>query len=340
MSSTDSVDAPAAPPRASVAGNPAHPPALRTVALVAVGGLAVVAFQLTGLSSELTYVATSVAIFALAATGLAVLYGECGQMSVAHGGIVGLAAYTTIYLLTHGVATGLALVLAPLIGALAALLVGLPSLRLAGHYFVITTFAAAASMTVVATNLHAVGGSAGISLPVNSSLFSHRVALYYVSFAALIVAVLVRQAIRRSRIGARLVAIRENEQLARALGVRTKRLKLVAFAVSGGACGAAGFLLAFANQYVSPADVGSAPGITLVLILVLGGSRTWLGPILGAAIYYALPYVFPVSAVTNQFVTGLVLVAVILLVPMGLVGSAASVFAGIRSRDRPWNRIS
>jgi branched-chain amino acid transport system permease protein len=296
--------------------------------------------QLGGLSSELTYVAISVAIFGLAATGLAVLYGECGQMSVAHGGIVGLTAYTTIYMLGHGVATALALVAAPLIGALAALLVGLPALRLAGHYFVITTFAAAEAMTVVATNVNAVGGSAGISLPVNSSIFAHQSALYYISFATLIVAVLLRQALRQSRTGSRLAAIRENEQLARALGVPTRRLKLIAFAVSGGACGMAGFLLAFANQYVSPADVGSAPGITLVLILVLGGSRTWLGPILGAAIYFALPYVFPLSAVANQFATGIVLVAVILLLPMGLVGSAASVLTGLRSRARPWNRTS
>jgi branched-chain amino acid transport system permease protein len=296
------------------------------------GGLAVVAFQLSGINSELTYVAISVAIFGLAATGLAVLYGECGQMSVAHGGIIGLAAYTTIYLLSHGVATGAALVSAPLLGALAALLVGLPSLRLAGHYFVITTFAAAETMTVVATNVNAIGGSAGISLPVNSSIFSHQVALYYISFAGLIVAVMIRQALRRSRAGSQLVAIRENEQLARALGVRTRRLKLVAFAVSGGACGVAGFLLAFANQYVSPADVGSAPGITLVLILVLGGSRSWLGPILGAAIYYALPYIFPLSAVANQFATGIVLVVVILLLPQGLVGSIGSVIAGARTR--------
>jgi branched-chain amino acid transport system permease protein len=334
------VESAGAAPRPSARGSAASLAALRTVAPVAVGGLAVAAFQLSGINSELTYVAISVAIFGLAATGLAILYGECGQMSVAHGAIVGLSAYTTIYLLSHGVAIGLSLAAAPLIGALTALLVGLPSLRLAGHYFVITTFAAAASMTVIATNVNAVGGPAGISLPANSSIFSHQVALYYISFAALIVFVMIRQALRRSRAGSQFVAIRENEQLARAVGVPTRRLKLVAFAVSGAACGIAGFLFAFANQYVSPADVGSAPGITLVLILVLGGSRSWVGPILGAAIYYALPYVFPLSAVANQFATGIVLVAVILLLPQGLVGSAGSVVAAARARVRRRSRPS
>jgi branched-chain amino acid transport system permease protein len=331
MSSTDPIEATSAATARTGAGGSVVP---RAVARIAVGGLAVVALQLSGIDSELTYVAISVAIFALAATGLAVLYGECGQMSVAHGGIIGVAAYTTIYMLTRGVAPGVALTSAPLIGALTAVLIGLPSLRLAGHYFVITTFAAAESLTVVATNVNAVGGPAGISLPASSSIFSHQVALYYISFGALIGAVVIREALRRSQVGSQLVAIRENEQLARALGVRTRRLKLIVFAVSGAACGLAGFLFAYANQYVSPDDVGSAPGITLLLILVLGGSRSWLGPILGAAIYYALPYVFPLSAVMNQFATGIVLVAVILLMPQGLVGFAHSVTAGVRTRAR------
>jgi branched-chain amino acid transport system permease protein len=331
MSSTDPIEATSGATARTGAGGSVAP---RAVARVAIGGLAVVALQLSGINSELTYVAISVAIFGLAATGLAVLYGECGQMSVAHGAIIGVTAYTTIYLLTRGVAAGVALTAAPLIGALTAVLIGLPSLRLAGHYFVITTFAAAESLTVVATNVNAVGGPAGISLPASSSIFSHQVALYYISFGALIGAVVIREALRRSQIGSQLVAIRENEQLARALGVRTRRLKLVVFAVSGAACGIAGFLFAYANQYVSPDDVGSAPGITLLLILVLGGSRSWLGPILGAAIYYALPYVFPLSAVLNQFATGIVLVAVILLMPQGLVGFAHSLSAGIRTRAR------
>lgn len=331
MNATESSPHAGSATRASVASGAAGLGALRLAAPAVIGAGAVAALQLSGINSELTYLAISVAIFGLAATGLAILYGECGQMSVAHGGIVGLGAYTTIYLLSHGVAIGVAVVAAPVIGVLAALVVSLPSFRLAGHYFAITTFAAAASMTVIATNTDAIGGSAGISLPVSSSIFSHPVGLYYISFGALIVAALIRELLRRSRMGSRLAAVRENEPLARSLGVPTRRLKLAAFAISGAVCGGAGFLFAFANQYVSPADVGSTPGITLVLILVLGGSRSWLGPILGAAIYYALPYVFPLSAVASQFATGLVLVAVILILPHGIAGSVGPLL-GTRTR--------
>jgi branched-chain amino acid transport system permease protein len=129
-------------------------------------------------------------------------------------------------------------------------------------------------------------------------------------------------AIRRAPFGGKLVAIRENETLARSLGVRTKRFKVATFALSGGICGLAGFFFAFANQYVSPQDVGSGPGIALVMILILGGSTHWLGPIVGAILYYGLPYIFPLSALQNQLAIGVLLIAVILVLPQGLVGAA------------------
>jgi branched-chain amino acid transport system permease protein len=337
MSTNESIEIGASSPPARVGSTSAAGTTLRTLGVVLAATIAVIVFQQAGINSELTYVSITVAISSLAATGLAVLYGECGQMSVAHGGIIGMGAYTTILMLSHGLPLALALPAAPLIGGLTALLIGIPSLRLAGYYFVITTFAAAETMTIVATNLNVLGAAAGLSLPAGTSIFAHPVGLYYVSFGALIGAVVVRYLLRRSQAGSRLMAIRENETLARALGVPTRRLKLMAFAFSGAICGAAGFLFAFANQYVSPNDVGSAPGITLILILVLGGGGTLLGPFIGAVIYYALPYVFPISAVANQFATGIILIAVMLVLPQGLVGSASPLL--IRARGLVRSRL-
>ena len=330
MSTNESIEAAASANQARVRSNRFAATTLRAFGLTLAAAVAVTVFQQMGINSELTYVAITVAIASLAATGLAVLYGECGQMSVAHGGIIGMGAYVTILMLSHGVPIALTLPAAPVIGCLAALLIGIPSLRLAGYYFVITTFAAAETMTIVATNLNFLGAAGGLSLPENTSIFSHQTGLYYISFGALIAVVILRHLLRASQTGSRLIAIRENEPLARALGVPTRRLKLVAFALSGAICGAAGFLFAFANQYVSPNDVGSAPGIILILVLVLGGGGTLLGPFIGAVIYYALPYVFPVSAVANQFATGIVLIAVMLVLPQGLVGSAS--LALVRAR--------
>jgi branched-chain amino acid transport system permease protein len=326
-----SVDAAARAPEARRSGGPLLERRASSrwpgLACVAVAVAAVFLFHAAGPSSRVSYLAISIGIFAIAATGLAVLYGECGQMSVAHGALIGLGAYATIYGLAKGLPVPVALLAAVLLGTVAAVLVGIPSLRLQGHYFVITTFAAAEALSVIATNTQAFGGSAGLSLSAGASFLQTGSGLYYAVFGTLIVVVVLRAALRRGRFGSGLVAIRENEPLARSLGVPTSRFKVLAFVASGGVCGLAGFFFAFANQYVSPDDVGSAPGITLVLILILGGSRHWLGPLVGSAAYLLLPYVFPLSAVANQFAIGLALVVVVLVLPHGIVGTLTSALA-------------
>jgi branched-chain amino acid transport system permease protein len=301
-------------------------------AFVAAAIAAMVLFQASGPSSRVSYLAISIGIFAIAATGLAVLYGECGQMSVAHGALIGLGAYATIYSLAKGVPMPVAVLASVLLGIGAAVLIGIPSLRLQGHYFVITTFAAAEALSVIATNTSAFGRSSGLSLPAGSGVLQSGAGLYYTVFGTLIAVVLLRAALRHTRFGSGLVAIRENEPLARSLGVPTSRFKVLAFVTSGGVCGLAGFFFAFANQYVSPADVGSAPGITLVLILILGGSRHWLGPIVGSAVYFLLPYVFPLSAVLNQFAIGIALVVVVLVLPHGIVGTLGAAVTRLTAR--------
>jgi branched-chain amino acid transport system permease protein len=300
-------------------------------ASLTVGIAAIFIFQALGPTSRVSYLAISIGIFAIAGSGLAVLYGDCGQMSVAHGAIIGLGAYATVYGIQKGMAPGLAVVVSVVVGVVAATLVGIPSRRLQGHYFVITTFAAAEAMSVIATNTGGFGGPAGISLPAGSSFLRTQSGLYYTVFGTLVLIVIVRSLLQRTAFGSGLIAIRENEKLARSLGVPTGRYKTLAFVVSGGICGLAGFLFAFANQYVSPDDVGSAPGITLVLILILGGSRYWLGPIIGAAVYFLLPYIFPLSAVQNQFAIGVMLVVVVLLLPQGIVGTAAGLLGNRRA---------
>ena len=102
-------------------------------------------------------------------------------------------------------------------------------------------------------------------------------------------------------------------------------MKVGVFALSGGICGLAGFFLAFANQFVSPLDLGSQPGIALVMILILGGSTHWLGPFVGATLYYGLPYIFPLTPLQNQLAIGALLIIMILVLPRGIVGAALDV---------------
>jgi branched-chain amino acid transport system permease protein len=310
-----------------------------SVALAVVAAAVVFGFPAMQPDNELMYLAISVVIFAVAASGLDLLYGDCGQMSVAHGGIVGLGAYATIVSIQHGVPVLLCLAVSIAVGGVIAVVVGTPSLRLQGHYFAITTFAAAAALSVAVGNIAWLGGQAGESLPPTSTTLRSDSSIYYVSTAALAVVVVLLGLVRRSNFGHHLRAIRENELLARAVGVRTKRLKITAFAVSGGICGLAGFLFAFANVYVSPDAVGSQPGIALVLIVILGGSGYWVGPIVGSTIYYALPYVFPLSASANQLAIGGLLIVVVLTLPRGVSGTGATLTRRAMRRLRPQTRF-
>jgi branched-chain amino acid transport system permease protein len=282
------------------------------------------AFYATNPTSQVVYLSISVAIFAIAATGLAHLYGDCGLLSVAHGGIIGLGGYATIKALSSGMSGLQALLCAIGVGVVAAVVIGGPALRLQGHYYGVATFAAAEAMVVIASNLGWLGGTAGLSLPFGSGFLRTESGLYYSSFTVLILVASLLVVLRRTRYGGSVIAIRENETLARSLGVRTKRFKVTVFAISGGICGLAGFFFAFANQYVSPKDVGAHPGIALVMILILGGSTHWLGPVVGSLVYFGLPYIFPLTALQNQLAIGVLLIVVILVLPQGIVGAAFS----------------
>jgi branched-chain amino acid transport system permease protein len=301
----------------------------RLTLFVLAGTALVLVFPVTGPDSRLIYLATSVGILSLAASGLAVLYGDSGQLSVAHGSLMGLGTYASIITIDAGRSVPTAAAAAASMGFVSAVILGIPSLRLRGHYFVITTFAAAEALAVIVNNVSVTGGPAGKSLLAPSTFLATESGLYYGVFGVLIFVIALLSLMRRAHVGARLSAIRENEVLARAVGVRTRWLKLLAFAVSGIICGVSGFFYAFANHYATPADVGSAPGIILVMILLLGGSRHWTGPIIGAIIYVGLPYVFPLSAAQNQLAIGALLIAVMVVVPRGIAGAvSASVARG------------
>lgn len=296
--------------------------------------VAFILFPLSDPGSRDIYLAVAIGVYAIAGSGLAVVYGDSGHLSIAHGTIVGVGAYATVLTLSASSSVLVACVTAVAGGIALAVLVGVPALRLSGHYFVITTFAIAEAISVVASNTQVVGGTAGKSMPPPTGILGQEWGLYFMVFGVLALVALTLELVRRTQFGAGLHAIRENEPLARSLGRRVPYLKVTAFAASGAICGIAGFFLAFANLYVSPRDVGSQPGIVLVLILILGGASHWLGPVAGAVVYFGLPYVFPLSAAANQVAIGLLLVIVVLLLPSGIVGSVGDLAQRVAHRGR------
>jgi branched-chain amino acid transport system permease protein len=219
--------------------------------------------------------------------------------------------------------------------ALVALIIGLIALRTSASYFVILTLMLSELIVLLFTNLTSItGGSLGAvdSVPPNSLgpiQFGGADAFFYLSFVLLVSSILVVFAVTKTRFGRRLLSIRENELLARSLGVNVLRDKIVVFTIFGAISGAAGVMLFYYLRYITPSTYDVPLTLNVTLIVFLGGATVWLGPIAGAAIFAFLPSLLDLSPVVAQLVYGAVLIAVIMLMPTGVIGKVKELYIWI-----------
>jgi branched-chain amino acid transport system permease protein len=276
-------------------------------------------------SAQLVQLMTLALIFALPAIGLSLLYGEGGQMSVANGALYGVGAYVAaIGARDQLFSFWLALPAAAVAGALAAFLVGLTALRVRGHYFLIVTFAFAELWRITVTNLRTVtGGNQGIlvlddiTVPGIGDIQSLS-ALYYIALAFALLAALAVVALRFSQFGLALRAIRENERLAVSLGLNAAMVRLYAFAVSGALASIGGVVYVYNVKHIGPDLFGAYAGIQIVLVLLVGGARSPVGPVIGSLIFFLTPQLIRLDPVSTEIVYGVVLILIVLVSPQGL----------------------
>jgi branched-chain amino acid transport system permease protein len=265
-------------------------------------------------------------LLAVEASSWNIISGYAGYTSLGHSMFLGLGSYTVAIIALH---TGVnPLWIAPLGGVTAvvvATVVGLVVLRTRGHAFVIITIALLLAAQIVATNLRPLTqGSDGITLelPFWSKDFQN-IPFYYAFLLLLVLTVLFSAWIKRTKFGTGLVAIREDEGKAAAIGVNTTRFKVLAFAASTFFIGVAGgvyaYFLTFLNPVGSFAILGS---VMIVLSALVGGRGTLYGPVVGAFIVQLIneeATVFGGGSGTRVLLMGLVLVAVVLFMPAGLL---------------------
>ena len=271
-------------------------------------------------------------ILALTAQGWNILGGFGGQMSFGHAAFFGIGAYATVLLQTTlGLNAWLGLACGIAAGAAAALIVGYLSFRagLRGSYFALVTLAVAEVLRIVANAAPATGGAAGILLKLDqraSNLqFESRAAFYWLALAFVTAALLLSRWLERSRFGAQLVALRENEEAARALGVDPLAVKLGAIALSGAVTGAAGCLYV---QYFLYVDANIAYGtwisIDALLAPTVGGVGTVFGPLIGAFALQGLGELTKGLAGDvpgiDLVVFGILLILVVAFAPRGIAG--------------------
>jgi branched-chain amino acid transport system permease protein len=323
-----------------------HDSRLRTYGPFAVLALVLVVFPLVA-SPNLVNIGVYALIYGLAAIGLSLLMGLAGQVSLGQAAFFAVGAYTHAILLTKYQVPGL---LAAIIGVLAAmlvaLLVGLPLLRLRGHFLALATLGLGIIVSVVVRELEITGGTSGIfGIPkpeINNRVYDSPQEFFWLLAPIVFVGLVLARNLVRSRAGRALSAVNDSEVAAECLGVNTYALRLRVFVLSAAYAGLAGVFYAYWLAVVSPEAAGFELSVQILLMVVLGGLGTVWGAITGAAAVQALdevmravlPRLVPGATGEVQLIGfGVVLILIVVLLPGGLAQLAGMVTARLRGRD-------
>jgi branched-chain amino acid transport system permease protein len=261
-------------------------------------------------------------IAAIAALGMSFLLGQCGLVAIGYAGFVGIGAYATVVAVDVGVTSGwLCCVFAVAAATIIGLAIGAVALRAKGVYFIMITLAFAQMLYYLAVSVPTYGGDDGYTLPVTPGFglaLDPEITLYNVTLLCLVLAFLVIVALGRSRFGAAMRGIRENETRMAVLGFPVFALKLAAFAGTAGLAGLSGALLAINNGFVSPSLMAVSQSLALMVMVVIGGvGALWSAP-LGAAVWLIAQEALQSQTEYWRWPLGLALIAATFLLPRGL----------------------
>jgi len=280
----------------------------------------------------LTSILLLIAIYAIVAVSLNLLFGYTGQLSLGHSAFLGIGAYafTLIAVKLHcgfwpAFFGGIA------IAGLFGFLIGIPALKLRGPHFILVTlgFAAIVGVVVLAwTSL--TGGANGLAgaprptpipLPGGGELsFEPLINMYYFTLFFLILIMGISQRLVHSLIGRTFVAISHDENLAESLGINTRRKKLLSFTISATFAGVAGALFASYNTVISPEIAYYTRGMDVLACLIVGGAGTMAGPIIGTFVMMAIPEILQIVPTLRTFFNGIILLIFVIFLPTGIMG--------------------
>lgn len=321
-------------------------PPVWVIALGALLAIFLVVFPLAGTSTFSHHVMIMIFLYALMAQAWNVMAGISGQISLGHAMFFGIGAYATaVVVVKFGSTPWIGVILGMIAAAIAALLVGLPTLRLKGHYFAIATLLIGSSVQIIFQRWEYVGAASGMIYPIKRGspwwdLQFHvgKVSYYYLALGAATLGFALVWYLRRSRFGFRLTAVRDEPDAAASLGIAVARHKVMAFMLSAAMMAVAGSFYAQYILVLDPERVFSTDiSVIVVLMTVLGGSGTLWGPAVGAAILvplseYSRIWLGGTGKTIDLIIYGLLILAICLWRPAGVV----SIFSDrMRRRNTP-----
>jgi len=304
-------------------------------AAVTLGGLAAGYFLVMGLhradiliNDYYLQILIWVGINVIMGVSLNLINGFTGQFSLGHAGFMAIGAYVAASMTKlMGMPFALALLAGGIAAAAGGLVVGIPTLRLAGDYLAIATLGFGEIIRVIILNLDVVGGPRGLpGIPAHTTFLW----VYVIAAATVVV---VRNLIW-SRQGRALVAIREDETAAETMGVDTTRSKIMAFVVRAFFAGVAGGLYAHKITFIDPSQFDFMKSIEALVIIVLGGLGSITGTVMAAFVVTFLPEILRVFADYRMIIYSLMLILMMLYRPRGLMGTAEFSFRQLGLGDR------
>ncbi len=290
------------------------------------------------LSNSWLGVCNLIGITIIAAIGLNILTGYCGQLSIGHAGFMAVGAYTT------GILTGklgmpflAGLICSGFSAGLIGLIFGLPSVRVKGFYLAITTIAAQFIVIWVINHWSLTGGFVGMSVPrasIGGFVFKSEASQFYLTLMIASICVFFAKNLARGRVGRAFIAVRDNDLAAEVMGINLMYYKLLAFFIGCFLAGIAGALFAHWTGFLNAENFTLSDSILYTGMIIIGGLGTTIGPILGAVLIRLLQqgimYISPVlesafPAIPAGFtsgiapmVFGLVIILFLILEPRGL----------------------
>ncbi len=298
------------------------------------------------LSSYIMNIIIMTFLFAFLSTAWNLLGGFAGQHSLGHAAFIGIGAYTSTYLFNH---FGLSPWVGMLIGGGCAAFFGLclaySAFRsgIRGPFFLLVTIAAAQIIMLLVLNIRELGGASGITVPFQGQFpllyqFDNKAEYYYLALSLLLLGLLISFYISKSKLGYYLVAIRENDDAAQALGINTLRFKLIATCISAFLSALGGTFYAQYILFIDPESVLSLGlSIEVLVFAILGGIGTVFGPAIGAVVLYPMGelarYLWGGStAGIHLLFYGAFLMICIIFMPQGVAGLVRKTFAKVWSK--------
>ena len=275
-------------------------------------------------------------ILGILAISFNVIFGFTGQLSLFHAAAFGLSAYATYLSMAHwGLSFWLGMVVGVVFVTLISIVIGAICFRfkLRELYFAIVTLAFSELARLVILNWNSfTNGSLGINFTLTPNLWlpgrgvipvAGTLMWYYLSLAAVMLAVVLYSRIVHSWMGRCFASIRLNDELADTLGINVFRYKLISFVAGNAGAAVAGSLYSFYISYIDPGYFSIDQSLAIIAMALLGGREFVAAPLVGALVLTALPHVIEVNAEARLLIYGLILILTILLMPRGIVGVLA-----------------